>query len=195
MTDNEIIQTIKIPAGIESKVDGHKISIKTKNGEITRDFKSHRLNFEKQGNSIIIVGTPINKSTRALLHTYAAHIKNMVRGLEFGFKYEMQITYSHFPMTAEVKNNEFIIKNFLGEKFPRTAKIVPGAKVEIKGQNITISGHDLEIVSQTAANIEQKTKVRGKDIRRFTDGIYISNKGTIDEVPETFDLQVIRGRE
>ena len=195
MTENEIIQTIKIPVGIEAKVDGHKISIKTKNGEITRDFKSHRLNFEQKDNSIVVVGTPINKSTRALLNTVVAHIKNMVRGLEFGFKYEMQITYSHFPMTAEVKDDKFMIKNFLGEKFPRTAKIVDGAKVEIKGQNVTISGHDLEKISQTAANIELATRVKGKDIRRFTDGIYITNKGTIEEIPQDFDLQIIRGRE
>jgi large subunit ribosomal protein L6 len=195
MTENEIIETIKIPDGVESKIDTHKVTIKTENGELTRSFKSHRISFEQKGTDIIIVGTPLNKSTRALLHTYVAHIKNMVKGLKFGFKYEMQITYSHFPMTAEVTDTELVVKNFLGEKFPRRADIVPGAKVEVKGQNVIITGRNLEEVSQTAANIEQRTRVKNKDIRRFTDGIYVSSKGTMDEMPEDFEIQILRGRE
>jgi large subunit ribosomal protein L6 len=195
MTDKEIIQTIKIPDGINVTVDGHKVTIKTDKGEQMRDFKSHRLAFEQAGNNIVVIGTPVNKSTRALLHTVVAHIKNMIKGLNFGFEYKLQLSYSHFPMTAEVSDKKVIIKNFLGEKHPREAVIVGDTKVDIKGQDVSVTGHNLEEVSQTAANIEQVTKVKGKDIRRFTDGIYLVSKGTQEEVPEEFGLEVIRGRE
>jgi large subunit ribosomal protein L6 len=38
---------------------------------------------------------------------------------------------------------------------------------------IFIQGINLEQVSQTAANIEQSTKIKDKDQRVFLDGIYV----------------------
>jgi large subunit ribosomal protein L6 len=195
MTEKEIIQTIIIPEEINVELDKHEVTIKTDKGEQKRNFKSHSLKFEKNGNNIVVIGSPVNKSTRALLNTVVAHIKNMIKGLKYGFKYDLQISYSHFPMTAEVVDKELVIKNFLGEKFPRRAKIVGNTEVKIKGQDVVVTGHHIEEVGQTAANIEQVTKVKGKDIRRFTDGIYLVKKGTIDEINEDFGLQIIRGRE
>lgn len=193
--DKEVITTIKVPNGIETMVDAHHITIKTDKGEQKREFKSHRIVFEKKGNDIVIIGSPVNKQTRALMNTFIAHIQNMVIGMTFGYKYDLKITYSHFPMTAEIKNDVVYIKNFLGEKFPREARIVGATKVEIKGQDITVTGFNKEEVGQTATNIEQAAKVRGRDIRRFTDGVYLEKKGNIEEVPEDFGLQKIRGRE
>jgi large subunit ribosomal protein L6 len=195
MTITEIVQTIKIPDGIQSEIHGHKVTIKSDKGELTKNFKSHRLAFEQKENNIIVIGEPANKNTRALLHTVVAHVKNMILGLRFGFKYTMAIHYSHFPMTAEVNNKKLIIKNFLGEKHPREAKIVGDTKVEVKGQEIIISGQNIENVGQTVANIEQRTRVNRKDIRRFSDGIYLAKKETIEEVPHEFKLETMRGRE
>ena len=56
------------------------------------------------------------------------------------------------------------------------AKIRGDVKVEVKGDDIAIEGINLQDVSQTAANIEQATKIRKKDQRVFLDGIYISEK-------------------
>ncbi len=195
MVEKEIVVTVRIPEGINFTVEGHNVTIKTDKGEYSREFKSHRLVLEKKGQDLVLVGSPVNKQTRALLNTVVAHLKNMIIGLKFGYKYTMKISYSHFPMTAEVKGNEVIIKNFIGEKFPRRAKIAGDAKVEIKGQDITITGNHLEEVSQTATNIEQRTKVKGKDIRRYTDGIYLESRENQEEVTEDFGLQTIRGRE
>ncbi len=195
MTTKEMIETIKIPEGINFEVNGNTLTLKSGKGELKREFKSHRIKFEKKESALIVIGTPANRQTSALLNTIVAHTINMVKGLKFGFKYDLQISYSHFPMTAELKNKEIFIKNFLGEKFPRKAKVVGDTKVEIKGQDVKVSGHNLEEVSQTAANISQASKVRGRDIRRFTDGIYLVERGTIEKVPEDFKVEVIRGRE
>ena len=86
------------------------------------------------------------------------------------------MVYSHFPMKIAVKGDKFIIENFLGEKAPRSAMILAGAKVTIKGNEVFVTGSDLEKVSQTAANIERATKIRGFDPRVFQDGIYIVEK-------------------
>lgn len=195
MVEEEIIKTIKIPEGLTINTEGHNITIKNENAELKKEFKSHRLNLEQKENSIIIIGKPANKQTSALLNTVIAHIKNMVYGIKFGYKYDMKISYSHFPMTAEVKEKQIFIKNFLGEKHPRQAKIVGEVEVKIKGQDIEILGKDITEVSQTAANISLATKVKKKDIRRFNDGIYLAKKGNIEEIPEDFKFQIIRGRE
>ncbi|MDD4250732.1 MAG: 50S ribosomal protein L6 [Candidatus ainarchaeum sp.] len=195
MVDEEIIRTIKVPQGITIDANEHQIIVKTDNEEYKKEFKSHRIRIEKNGNSIIIIGKPANKQTSALLNTIIAHIENIVYGLKFGFKYEMKISYSHFPMTAEQKGNKIFIKNFIGEKHPREAQIVGNTKVEIKGQDLTITGKHIEEVSQTSANIILATKVKRKDIRRFTDGIYLVKKGNIQDIPEDFNFQVIKGRE
>jgi len=79
-------------------------------------------------------------------------------------------------MTAEIKGNEAIIKNFLGEKTPRISKIIPGVEVEINGNTIVVKSSNKELAGQVAANFETATKIRGRDLRVFQDGIYITNK-------------------
>ncbi len=44
------------------------------------------------------------------------------------------------------------------------------------GEELTISGPSIEDVGQTAADIEQLTRVSGKDTRVFQDGVYITQK-------------------
>ncbi len=101
----------------------------------------------------------------------------MIKGVTEGFVYKMKIVYSHFPIKASVKGNEFIIENFLGEKSARKAKLFGNVKVTIKGSDVIIEGINREEVGQTAANIEAATKVKDKDVRVFQDGIYIVSKG------------------
>ena len=79
-------------------------------------------------------------------------------------------------LAAVGADDELIINNFLGERKPRSARILPGAKVEIGKDEVSITGIDKEQVGQTMANIEQATKVRGFDIRIFQDGIYLVEK-------------------
>jgi large subunit ribosomal protein L6 len=61
----------------------------------------------------------------------------------------------------------------MGERNPRKAKIVGDAKVKIQTEDVVIQDLNLENVSQTAANVEQATKVKRKDPRIFLDGIYV----------------------
>jgi large subunit ribosomal protein L6 len=48
--------------------------------------------------------------------------------------------------------------------------------VEIRGQEVIVEGIDKEECGQTAANLEQATKIKDKDPRVFQDGIYIVEK-------------------
>src|SRR5438876_263934 len=91
----------------------------------------------------------------------------------------LQDDLSHLPVTVKVDEKAKVLKieNFTGEKTPRYAKIVEGVKVDVKGEDISVEGIDLKSVSQTAANIQDSTKIKKKDLRVFLDGIYVSGKG------------------
>jgi large subunit ribosomal protein L9e len=43
-----------------------------------------------------------------------------------------------------------------------------------------LEGNDLELVSRSAGLIQQSTLVKNKDIRKFLDGIYVSEKLTAE---------------
>jgi large subunit ribosomal protein L6 len=93
-----------------------------------------------------------------------------------GWEYEMEVFYSHFPMKVRVEDDEIVIENFLGEKAPRRTPIHGDTDVDIDGEEVTLRGPDIEAVGQTAADIEQLTRVTEKDIRVFQDGVYITGK-------------------
>lgn len=112
----------------------------------------------------------------AQVYAISAHIKNMILGVTKGFRYWLRIVYSHFPISVKVEGDKILIENFIGEKSPRVARIVGNAKVKVQKNDIIVEGINLEEVSQTAANIEQATKIRGLDRRVFADGIYIYKK-------------------
>jgi len=70
-----------------------------------------------------------------------------------------------------------LIENFTGERSARKAKIMGDAQVKVRSEDVIVQGINLEDVSQTAANIEQATKVKRKDPRVFLDGIYVYERG------------------
>jgi large subunit ribosomal protein L6 len=99
-----------------------------------------------------------------------------MRGVAEGYEYRMKVVYSHFPMQLKVEGAAFVISNFLGEKNPRVAKIVGDTRVKAAGDEVVITGINKEDVGQTAANIEQVTKIKRFDPRVFQDGVYIVEK-------------------
>ncbi len=70
----------------------------------------------------------------------------------------------------------------MGEKFIRRVRMHEGVKCENSKEQkdeLIITGNDLEGVSQSAALIQQSTTVKRKDIRKFLDGLYVSEKTTV----------------
>jgi large subunit ribosomal protein L9e len=74
-------------------------------------------------------------------------------------------------------------RNFLGEKIVRRVTMQNGVDVEaskgVKDQ-LELTGNSLEAVSQSAADIQQICRVRNKDIRKFLDGLYVSERGNME---------------
>ena len=178
-------EEIEIPKGITVTVDGMKIKVKGPKGEIEKDF-SHvtGVTIIVQDSKIILETTFANRRKKAQFYSLIAHIKNMFIGVTSGYRYYLKIIYTHFPVTVKVVNDEVQIQNLIGEKNIRKAKIMPGVKVSVKGEDIVVEGLDIEMVGQTAANIESSAKISGFDRRVFADGIYIYKKEVISSEPK-----------
>ncbi len=169
-------ERVKIPDGVQVKVDAGLVVVASKGVTLQRPLSHPRVTLVVEGGEVRVRSEYPDRRDGALVGTFAAHVRNMILGVTQGFTYEMKIVYSHFPVKATVKGSEFVIENVLGEKFPRRADIRGATKVEVKGDQVVLTGPDIEAVSQTAANIEQATKIKGFDPRVFQDGIYITKK-------------------
>ena len=179
MTNIVYKETVELPDKLKFSADGDRVTITNGKESITRKFGYRGITVECDGNEVKITRINPKKKEIALVRTYKAHIKNMVKGLTGSFEYTMKVIYSHFPVKTKIQGNEFIIENFLGEKHPRRAKILEGVKVKISGDKVTVRGVDCEKVGQTSANIEKATVVKNHDIRVFQDGIYLTGKGGV----------------
>lgn len=167
---------INIPKEVELKEEKGKIKVKGPLGQTERTFKLKGIKIKQEKDKLTIEKEEVRKKQKAYLGSVTAHIKNMIKGVTKGHDYKLKIVYKHFPINVALEGNKIAIKNFAGEKKPRYANILEGVKVEIKNNIIELKGIDIEKVGQTAANIEQKTKIKNKDIRIFQDGIYIIKK-------------------
>ena len=175
----------QIPEEVQVDIEGNTIKVKGSKGELQRTFMNPRLDINKEGSTITIKcreGIKFSRSDKMFINTYRAHMRNVFRGARYGFTAKLKVCSGHFPITVSVSGNTVSIKNFLGKKVPRTTTVMDGAKVEVKGDEIFVSGLDKEVVGQTAARIEQATRITNRDRRIFQDGCYITKKpGDQDE--------------
>ena len=174
----EMKEEIKIPNGVEISIENKTVHIKGEKGTISKILSHPNISLKVKDNVVeISCSNSPKRKERALIGTFVAHINNMLKGVTEGFEYKMKTVYSHFPIKTSVEGNEFVIQNFLGERAPRKAKILENVTVEVKGDDVTLTGIDKDLIGQTAANIGRATRVKKRDVRVFQDGVYIISKG------------------
>ena len=174
---SDIKEIISAPDTVTFTLDGTMLTVKGEKGSLTRQFSHPLIQLAVKDRKVEITCAHPRKKEKALEGTFAAHIRNMIKGVTEGFDYSMKTVYSHFPIKTAVEGNEFLIHNFLGERSARRAKILDGVTVNVKGDDVTVQGIDKEKVGQTVANIERATAVKRRDIRVFQDGVYLTGKG------------------
>lgn len=95
----------------------------------------------------------------------------------------MRSVYAHFPINMNILDDgkTIEVRNYLGEKYIRVVKMRDGVTCRPSGNKdeIIVEGNDIELVSNSAALINQCCRAKNKDIRKFLDGIYVSQKTTI----------------
>ncbi len=171
-----ITEKLQIPEGISCTYENGILKCQKDNSELSREIKLAQTEIKVGNNEVILHCERGNKNQFKTMRSFIAHINNIFSGLNEKFVYKLEACNVHFPMSLKLEEKELIINNFLGEKVPRHAKILPNVDVEIKGQKITLSSIDKNAAGQTAANFEKATKLRGRDKRIFQDGIFIVEK-------------------
>jgi large subunit ribosomal protein L6 len=167
---------IAVPENVETELEGNTLKVTGEKGTITRIFKAPSIHIKTAKGVVSVSTSSDRKKDVAKLGTVRSHITNMIKGVQGGYEYRLRVFYAHFPVNISVDDNIVKIDNFLGEKYPRYAQIAEGCQVTVQGDTITVSGIDKEGVGQTAANLEQATRIKKKDPRVFQDGIYLFEK-------------------
>ncbi|AUX08329.1 50S ribosomal protein L6 [Halalkaliarchaeum desulfuricum] len=167
---------IEIPDDVSASIDHLDLTIEGPNGSVTRRLWYPDVTVSVEDDAVVIESAETDAKTNATVGTFESHVTNMIHGVTEGWEYRMEVFYAHFPMQVSVEGEEIVIENFLGEKAPRRTPVRGDTEVQVDGEEIVLSGPDKEAVGQTAADIEQLTKVKGKDTRVFQDGVYITEK-------------------
>jgi large subunit ribosomal protein L6 len=167
---------IEIPDDVTATQDHLDLTVEGPEGSVTRRLWYPDISVSVDGDVVVVESEDTNAKTNATVGTFESHVTNMIHGVTEGWTYQMEVFYSHFPMQVKVEDGAVVIENFLGEKAPRRVPIHGDTEVQVDGEEITLSGPNIEDVGQTAADIEQLTRVQGKDTRVFQDGVYITEK-------------------
>ncbi|MBN2335334.1 50S ribosomal protein L6 [Candidatus Bathyarchaeota archaeon] len=176
MTVQIVENTVTVPDDVDLTLDGYKVAVTGTNGKIERDFAHANLKLAYQDKVLRVYAENPRKKQASLVNTISSHVKNMIKGVTVGFTYRLKIVFIHFPMNIQIRGNKVVINNFVGEQRAREAKIIEGVTVQVDGDDIIVTGSDIEKVAQTAANIQQSTSIRNKDLRKFLDGLYVYRK-------------------
>ncbi|KAF7629093.1 hypothetical protein AFLA_004433 [Aspergillus flavus NRRL3357] len=189
------VVTVEGPRGMQKPHKLKEISYTKKSlhkdGKLVKDLSHIAVTFGRPEKDVISI--ELHHGARkgvATLRTVRTIINNLIIGVTKGFKYKMRYVYAHFPINVNIEKNaetglyDVEIRNFLGEKYVRRITAQPGVEI-ITSPNVKdelqLSGNSLENVSQSAADIQQICRVRNKDIRKFLDGLYVSERGNIVE--------------
>merc|ERR1719231_74616 len=178
------------PEGVQLWCKSRNVTVKGPRGTLRRSFKHLALSISMSADrkSITVQCQMGKRKNVACVRTVCTHIRNMIVGVTRGYEYKMKLVYAHFPISVAIENQNKTVelRNFLGEKKVRAVTmrglettVERGAKDEI-----IIRGNSIDDVSQSAANVQQICRVRNKDIRKFLDGCYVSEKGNVVQPEE-----------
>ena len=198
----------RVSAVEDVTISSRTVTVKGPRGTLSRSFKAVSADIygEKSAKKVTVEMWFGSSKQNAVLRTVITHIKNMMIGVTKGFRYKMRFVYAHFPVNVNITDEKDLIeiRNFLGEKVIRRVQMLEGVTVdrsEVKDEiilesnnveNLGTSGKCFVLsrrysfgliwqlfFSTSAARIQQITKVKNKDIRKFLDGIYVSEKGLV----------------
>ena len=154
---------IKIPAGTDVSVISNEVVVKGKGGTLRRVLHP-AVSIAIESDTITVSPAQNNRLARALWGTYAAHIRNMVSGVNQPFVKKLQVEGIGFR--AELSGKQ--LKLAVGFSHPVLVSIPEGITVALDKNIIVISGADKEQVGGFAASVRAIKKpepYKGKGIR------------------------------
>lgn len=172
----ELRKEITVPEKATASLNQAVLKIKGPKGEVERNFAHPKIKVSVSGGKIVLASDRATKKEKMILNSFAAHLRNTLKGVVDGHTYKLKICSGHFPITVTASGNEFMVKNFFGETVPRKMPIPKNVEVKVSGTEITVTSPDIELAGQTAGRIENLCRITNRDIRIFQDGCYIVQK-------------------
>mmetsp|Transcript_26601 Transcript_26601/g.47811 ORF Transcript_26601/g.47811 Transcript_26601/m.47811 type:complete len:191 (+) Transcript_26601:2570-3142(+) len=175
----------KIPAGVKVVSSKRVVTVTGPRGTLTRSFKHLSVDIRVEGDFIQADSWFATRKMACCVKTVVSLIENMILGVTAGFRYKMRLVYAHFPINLIIDENnadQIEIKNFIGQRQVRRLKMLPGVSISKSTgtkDEFILEGNDVTLVSQSAALIQQSCQARHKDVRKFLDGVYVSERGAI----------------
>jgi large subunit ribosomal protein L6 len=156
-------KSITVPAGTEIKIGVAEVTVKGKGGTLTKSVHP-AVKIAVENNEVTV--TPANNSrlAKALWGTYAAHMRNMISGVNTPFIKKLQVEGIGFRAELTGKT----LKLTVGFSHPVIVTIPEGLTVAIDKNIITVSGADKEAVGEFSATVRATKKpepYKGKGIR------------------------------
>ena len=176
--------SVKIPKGCKVNVKSKVVTVTGKKGKIEKSFKNIKAEIEVKDDEVHIHIYMNTYKQSAILHTITSHIRNMINGVTYGFRYKMHEVHKHFPIDLQVVNNSVQIIKFLGG---RDVKYIPlGEGVTCKKNpkdagELWFEGNDIDQIALTCSRVFQSCSAKRKDKRKFLDGIFTSEKEVLNE--------------
>ena len=163
---------VEIPENVKVVLKSSMLTVEGPLGKTYKNFRKIPVDIEINDNVVLLKAQGTRNSSYAIMNTARSIIRNLLEGVVDGYTIKMKVVFSHFPINVKIDGKRVLIENFQGERAPRVTKIWGETKVVPKGDDVIITGHVLTDVSQTAAEIEDGSRVKNKDHRVFLDGIY-----------------------
>merc|ERR1711907_130472 len=178
---------VTIPDNVQCELKSRVVKITGPRGVLTKSFRHMSVDmYMPTEKSLVVEKWWASSKELSVIKTVTSHVQNMIDGVTKGFRYRMKMVYAHFPTNAQIGagGKDVDIVNFIGQKVKFHIDALEGVEIERDAKENTqlvIHGNDIENVSRTCALISQSCAVKKKDIRKFLDGIYVSDKGFKDE--------------
>ena len=154
---------IIIPAGTEVSVVSTELIVKGKNGTLKK-MVHPAVTVAIDGQNVTVNPANNSRLAKALWGTYAAHVRNMISGVNTPFIKKLQIEGIGYKAEMQGTN----LKMALGFSHPVIVAIPSGLTVLVEKNIVTVSGSDKEVVGQFAASVRSIKKpepYKGKGIR------------------------------
>lgn len=157
-------QIVKIPNGTEVKLTDGVLIVKGSKGELKRNLKTDVVEVNINNDEITFAPKKDSGFAQALWGTYAAHVKNMIKGVNEGYEKKLIVDGVGFKWDLSGKT----IKMSLGFSHEVLVDVPDNLNVAIEKNTMTVSGIDKELVGLFSAKIRDYKKpepYKGKGIR------------------------------
>jgi large subunit ribosomal protein L6 len=141
-------QPIQIPAGVEVVAGKDLLTVKGPKGTLTRALVSD-VTLVVENNQVIVTPKPGSDTAKALWGTFAAHARNMIKGVTEGFVKKLEIEGVGYRAEAQGQK----IKLSMGYSHPVELIAPEGVSILVEKSVVTISGADIEKVGQFASDV------------------------------------------